>query len=95
MLLKMPLMSPGCEANTVSHGDRGWIVSNSSGIVEVPDEVGRFMLQDGRSGAVLVEPPQGKGEIISCPCCHFAWRRKDADDNVKEDKERPNAQASS
>jgi hypothetical protein len=57
-----------------------WVVSNSSGIVEVPDFVGRFMLEDGRSGCVLVEPPKGKGEIISCPCCHFAWRKADPAD---------------
>jgi hypothetical protein len=80
----MPRMSEGCEPNTVSHGTQSWIVSNSSGLVEVPDEVGRWMLQDGRSGCVEVKPPEGKGELLSCPCCHFAWRRKDASDPEPE-----------
>jgi len=58
---------------------RTWVVNNGSWIVEVPDHVGHFLLEDGRSGAVPLPEPEGEGEIISCPCCHFARRqpRKD------------------
>jgi hypothetical protein len=52
------------------------VISNSSWIVEVPDHVADFMLQDGRSGCVLVEDSKGKGPIITSPCCHFAWREQ-------------------
>jgi hypothetical protein len=46
------------------------------------------MLQDGRSGCVEVKPPEGKGELLSCPCCHFAWRRKDTSDPEPESNDK-------
>ena len=63
-------MQPGTDS--VTHGEQGWIPNSHSHIVEVPDDVGRFMLADGRSGCVLVEDPE-PGEIV-CPCCHHAWK---------------------
>jgi hypothetical protein len=66
------LMHKGAES--VTHGTESYIVNNGSWIVEVPDHVGRFMLDDGRSGCVLYEPPEGEGRLISCPCCHYSWR---------------------
>jgi hypothetical protein len=62
MKLRMP---PGSE--TVTHGSQGWVVNNGSLIVELPDEIGRFMLADARSGCALVEDPPGEGEIIEMP----------------------------
>ena len=67
-------MHPGAE--TITHGAQGWVVNNGSWIVEVPDEIARFMLADGRSGCLPVEDPPGEGPIITCPCCHFAWREQ-------------------
>jgi hypothetical protein len=75
-LVKMPMMAPGCEPNTIGHGDRSWVVSNSSGLVWLPDEVADFMIADGRSGAMLAVDPPGDGELLRCPCCSFAWRRR-------------------
>jgi hypothetical protein len=74
-LLKFQVTPPGAQADTISHGGQVWVVSNSSGLVLLPDEVANFMLQDGRSGCVLVEDPPGPGELLRCPCCHHAWRR--------------------
>jgi hypothetical protein len=46
------------------------------------------MLEDVRSGCIEVEPPKGKGEIISCPCSHHSWRRKDALDESESDADK-------
>jgi hypothetical protein len=74
-LLRMPI-SP-MQGDTVSHGGSGWLVNNQSGIVSVPDHVADFMLADGRSGCQPVTDPLVEGgEIITCPCSHHAWRRK-------------------
>jgi hypothetical protein len=75
-LLKMPLMAPGCEPNTIGHRGKTYVVNNASGLVWVDDECADFMIRDGRSGAMLAVDPPGPGELIRCPCCHFGWRLK-------------------
>ena len=62
MKLQMP---KGCDS--VTHGSEGWTPSNLSWIVELPDEIGRFMLEDGRSGAILIDEPGH--DAITCPHC--------------------------
>jgi hypothetical protein len=79
-LLKMSLMAPGCEPNTIGHRGKSYVVSNSSGLVWVDDECADFMIADGRSGATLAVDPPGDGELLRCPCCSFAWRRQPKED---------------
>ena len=69
MWLRMP---KGCDS--VTHGQDGYIVSNLDWTVEVPDEVGRFMLQDGKSGAVLIED-EPEPELLTCPKCGHTFSK--------------------
>jgi hypothetical protein len=54
-------------AESIGHGGRTYVVSNTDWTVEVPDHVADFMIQDGRSGARIIEEPEG--ETVICPHC--------------------------
>ncbi len=69
-----------CQRGTdeINHGTERFIVSNISWQVTVPDEVGAFMLADGRAGVYEIEEPDPDHETTAnCPHCGFTFTRKD------------------
>ena len=65
---------PGGE--TIGHGGEIYVVSNIDWTVLVPPDVAAFMLEDGRSGARLVEDPEGD-KALTCPHCGRRFLKED------------------
>ena len=51
-------------ADFIGHGSRSWIVNNGSWRVAVDDDVAAFMLEDGRSGAVLAPDSRARRSAV-------------------------------
>ena len=66
--MKRLKMQPG-SSEPVCHGTESYAVSNVDWTVLVPDHVAGFMLEDGRSGCVLVEDPHDHPQAVTCPHC--------------------------
>jgi hypothetical protein len=73
--MKRLQMQPGTN-EPIFHDGKAYPVSNIDWTCLVPDHVADFMIADGRSGAQLIEDPEGD-DVIICPYRQRAFKQED------------------
>jgi len=71
--MKLVQMPRGAES--VGHGHEVYVVRNHDWTVWLPDDVADFMVEDGRSGARIIEEPDHP-DAVTCPYCKRTFMKE-------------------